>query len=47
MQMVETPSLADLNTFTPNSWGIPEPSSIEGRENGIFLACESQLSSIK
>jgi hypothetical protein len=39
MQMIESPCLADLKTFTPNAWGIPELSSIEGRANGIFLVC--------
>ena len=35
MVMVETPSLADLRTFKPNSWGIPEPPSINERAKGI------------
>jgi hypothetical protein len=35
MHMVETPSLADLKTFKPNSWGIYEPPSIENRPEGI------------
>ena len=37
MQMVETSSIEDLKTFKPNSWGIPEPTSIEGRAIGIFI----------
>jgi len=35
MVMVETPNPADLKTFRPNSWGIPEPPSIKGRAKGI------------
>jgi hypothetical protein len=34
MQMVKSPSLLDMQGFPSNSWGIPEPASIEGRENG-------------
>ena len=39
MQMVESPNPEDLKTFKPNSWGIPEPTSIEGRAIGIFIMC--------
>lgn len=35
MKMVETASREDLKTFVPNSWGIPEPSSIESRAEGM------------
>ena len=37
MQMVESKSLEEVRSFTPNSWGIPEPdkSSISQRTDGI------------
>jgi 5-formyltetrahydrofolate cyclo-ligase len=33
MHMVKSPSLLDVQSFPSNSWGIPEPPSIEGRGN--------------
>lgn len=38
MHMFKTPSLADIKTFPMNRWGIPEPSSLEGRGNGFELS---------
>jgi 5-formyltetrahydrofolate cyclo-ligase len=35
MHMLKTPSLADVKSFPSNRWGIPEPPSLEGRENGL------------
>jgi hypothetical protein len=42
MQMVESPRLGDIKSFTTNSWGIPEPSAIQGRVDGIIvqMRCE-------
>jgi hypothetical protein len=34
MKMIETYSLADIASFTPNRWGIPEPQYIDGRSSG-------------
>lgn len=34
LQMVETPSLDDVNSFKPNKWGIPEPPSVDNRSKG-------------
>ena len=41
MYMVESPSLADIKSFTTNSWGIPEPSAIQGRADGIAVQMRS------
>ena len=41
MRMVESPSLADIKSFTTNSWGIPEPSTIQGRADGIAVQMRS------
>jgi hypothetical protein len=41
MHMVESPSLADIQSFTTNSWGIPEPSAIQGRADGIIVQIHS------
>lgn len=37
MHMVESPSSADVRTFETNAWGIPEPSSLQGRVDGIDI----------
>jgi 5-formyltetrahydrofolate cyclo-ligase len=35
MQMVESPDFEDIKNLPPNRWGIPEPTSSEGREDGM------------
>lgn len=35
MQMVESPGFMDIESLPPNDWGIPEPTSSEGRLDGI------------
>jgi 5-formyltetrahydrofolate cyclo-ligase len=37
MAMVESHSLADVDGFHTNRWGIPEPPSLEGRIDGNIL----------
>jgi hypothetical protein len=46
MHMVETPSLADLKTFKPNSWGIYEPPSIEDRSKGMDFTVHGLIGSL-
>jgi len=41
MHMVESPTVADIKSFTTNSWGIPEPSAIRGRADGIIVQMRS------
>ena len=34
MRMIEAASLSEVESFSSNRWGIPEPTSIEGRADG-------------
>jgi 5-formyltetrahydrofolate cyclo-ligase len=43
MQMVESPSYEDIKNLPPNNWGIPEPTSSEGRLNGVYSHIECGL----